>query len=134
MKHVLFAVDNEESRAEVQAETAADLFDTENVTAHLFHVFVDNPEGASVTQLGSVREAAEILEAVGFAIEYHEGTGDPSEEIVDLADDLDADAICLAGRKRSPTGKLVFGSVTQDVILNTERPVLVSGTFGMSQE
>ena len=39
------------------------------------------------------------------------------------AADVDADAICVSGRKRRPTGKAVFGSVTQDVILGTERPV-----------
>jgi nucleotide-binding universal stress UspA family protein len=33
--------------------------------------------------------------------------------------------ICVAGRKRTPTGKVLFGSVTQAVILDTERPVLV---------
>nr|WP_276414161.1 universal stress protein [Halomicroarcula sp. XH51] len=33
--------------------------------------------------------------------------------------------IVLAGRKRSPAGKALFGSVTQDVILGTDRSVLV---------
>jgi len=128
MKDVLFAIDADESRAMVQATTVTGLFDGENVTAHLLHVFADNPEGASVTQLGSVRRIAAALEDEGFAVEHHEESGDPVERIVETADEIDADAICIAGRKRSSTGKLVFGSVTQDVILTTERAVLVCGT------
>lgn len=127
MKHILFAIDGNESRAEIQAETVAELFDSTNATAHLLHVFVDNPEGASVAQLGSIRRAENILTEEGFGVEYHETSGNPIEMIVEKADDINADSICIAGRKRSATGKLVFGSVTQDVILNTERPVLVCG-------
>lgn len=125
MTDVLLAIDRSEARAEAQAKTVRDLFDAAEITAHLFHDFTDNPEGASITQVGAVRHAADILEAAGFAIEYHEGSGEPADEIIDLADDLDVDAICIAGRKRSPAGKLLFGSVSQDVILGTTRPVLV---------
>lgn len=132
MKHILFAIDENESRAEIQAETVAELFDSANATAHLLQVFVNNPEGASVAQLGSIRRAESILAEEGFVVEYREASGDPIEKIVEKADDIDADSICIAGRKRSATGKLVFGSVTQDVILNAERPVLVCGAGDIS--
>ena len=51
-------------------------------------------------------------------------TGDPAEEIVSAADSLDARFVVVGGRKRSPAGKAVFGSVTQAVILNADRPVV----------
>ena len=55
--------------------------------------------------------------------------GDPATEILDTADEVDADLIALAGRrKRSPAGKALFGSTTQAVILETDRSVLVAGT------
>lgn len=127
MKHLLLAVDTDESRAVAQVETVADLFEEGSVTAHLLHVFGDNPEGASVTQLGSVHRAESVLEANGIDVEYHEESGDPVDRIVETADAIDVDGVCIAGRKRSAAGKLVFGSVTQGVILNTERPVLVCG-------
>lgn len=125
MKQVLLALDTEETRASAQAETVIDLFDTEDIQAHLLHVFEDNPEGASVGQLAAVRRAKERLEAAGIETVLVEESGDPIETVIQCADDLDADAICIAGRKRSPAGKLMFGSVSQSVILNTERPVLV---------
>lgn len=125
MKDVLLALDESDERAIAQAETISELFETGDIRAHILHDFVDNPEGASVIQVGSVKHATDVLEEDGIEIEYHEGSGDPAESIIQMADDLDVDAIVLAGRKRSPTGKLLFGSVTQEVILNTERPVLV---------
>lgn len=48
--------------------------------------------------------------------------------ILSLADEIDADLIVMGGRKQSPTSKLLFGSVTQNVILQTDRPVTVTGT------
>jgi nucleotide-binding universal stress UspA family protein len=98
------------------------------VRAILVHIFTENPEGASVAQLGSVREAREILEDAGVEVELDESSGDPADIILDIADEVDADVVGLGGRKRSPAGKALFGSVTQSVILNTDRPVLVSGT------
>jgi nucleotide-binding universal stress UspA family protein len=56
-----------------------------------------------------------------------ESSGAPADAIIETADELDADLIVLAGRKRSPAGKALFGSVTQAVILNSNRPVLVAG-------
>jgi len=125
MKEVLLGIDESESRAIELAEAVAGLFDNETLRAHLLHDFVDNPEGASVTQIGAVRRAEEILEDHGIEVKLHEGSGHPADSIIDTAEELDVDAICVAGRKRSATGKLLFGSVSQEVILGTERPVLV---------
>lgn len=125
MKDVLLGIDESEDRATVLAESVADLFEAGDVRAHLLHDFVDNPEGASVIQVAAVNRAAEILEDHGVDIEYHEGSGDPADSVITTAEKLDVDAICIAGRKRSATGKLLFGSVSQEVILGTERPVLI---------
>lgn len=50
--------------------------------------------------------------------------GDPATEIVEEASRIDARYLVVGGRKRSPTGKAIFGSVAQSVILNAERPVM----------
>ena len=126
MYHVLLGVAlDDESRAIAQANAVADLpGDPSDVTAHLCHVFQDNPEGASVHQLGTVRRAREVLEAAGVTCAHYEASGDPGEELIAAAEDVDADLICVSGRKRSPAGKAVFGSTTQTVVLNADRPVL----------
>jgi len=49
--------------------------------------------------------------------------GKPTDEITAVADDLDARFVVIGGRKRSPVGKAIFGSVTQKVLLDSTRPV-----------
>ncbi|MFD1562650.1 universal stress protein [Haloarchaeobius amylolyticus] len=125
MKEIVLGIDQNVERAAAQAETVIDLFDIDNIRAYLLHDFVDNPEGASVTQVDAVKRAQEHLEDAGVTVELREGSGDPAESILETAEELDADAICVAGRNRSPAGKMLFGSVTQSVVLNTDRPVLI---------
>lgn len=50
--------------------------------------------------------------------------GEPTEQILAVSEDLDARYLVVGGRKRSPTGKALFGSVTQSVLLNSSRPVV----------
>ena len=50
---------------------------------------------------------------------------DPAETIIEVAAELDVDNITMSGRRRSPTGKMLFGSTTQSVLLAADRPVTV---------
>lgn len=72
----------------------------------------------------SASKAAEFFESVGISVSVQQRSGDPAEEIIRAARDEEADQIILGGRRRSPVGKAVFGSVVQDVILEADRPVL----------
>lgn len=49
---------------------------------------------------------------------------DPASRIVAYATDEDATYLVIGGRKRSPVGKALFGSVAQQVLLNAPCPVL----------
>lgn len=50
--------------------------------------------------------------------------GEPVDEILAEADKRDARFVVLGGRKRTPVGKAVFGSVAQSVLLRSDRPVV----------
>ncbi|MFB6142258.1 MAG: universal stress protein [Halorientalis sp.] len=75
----------------------------------------------------TVRDARDDLEDAGVEVQLSEISAPPSRGILSLAEELDADLIVMAARKRSPAGKLLFGSVTQTVLLNTDRTVAVTG-------
>ncbi|GAB3031521.1 universal stress protein [Natronobiforma cellulositropha] len=134
------AVDRTERAATVVDEAArlADAFDDE---VHVVHVltrseFVDL-ERASVDKTGSpteierVREiAAEIAAeaAVGLDVPYDAVglVGNPAERVVDYIDEVDARYVVTGSRKRSPAGKVLFGSVAQSILLNATCPVVTT--------
>lgn len=129
MVRILLALDDEIGQARAQTDAIADIVEsTTDATVYALHVFSDNPEGASVNQIEGVREATDRLADLDVTVNLLETSGDPADEILRLAGEHDVDQICIGGRKRSPTGKALFGSVTQDVILGTNRPVLVCGS------
>ena len=74
----------------------------------------------------SVIGAAKTLEKEGVETEIQRKHGDPADEILVVAQEIEADCIAMGGRKRSPTGKIIFGSVTQSVLLSSDRPVLLT--------
>jgi nucleotide-binding universal stress UspA family protein len=128
MYHAIIGVDEDEAHARLCAEELVGMpGDASEKRVTLIHSFTDNPSGASATQLAPVRAASEVFEEARVEYEVTESSGDPAEAIIDAADEADADLIVIGGRKRSPAGKALFGSVTQTVILNAGRPVLVTG-------
>jgi nucleotide-binding universal stress UspA family protein len=123
MSHALLGVDVDADRAVAQARHVTSLDGVDEAT--LLHVFTgDNEVGASVNQIGSVRRAREHLEDEGVAVTLREASGDPADEILAAADDVDPDLLAVSGRGRTPAGKAVFGSVSQEVLLRSARPVL----------
>ncbi|QFU84715.1 universal stress protein [Natronorubrum aibiense] len=53
--------------------------------------------------------------------------GDPATEITAYAEKQDARYVVIGGRQRSPTGKALFGSVTQKVIFDSPAPIVSVG-------
>lgn len=53
---------------------------------------------------------------------------EPAEEIVVVAEELGASLIVIGLRRRTPTGKLLFGSQAQRILLDADCPVLAVKT------
>ena len=137
MYRVLVAVDVDEDRALSQAEYVASLPDA-STTVEAILLFVFHEEGADIPadlqrfksahRIGSIRRAKERLDDHDIEYRIIDESGDTVDDILSEADRFDVDSIVLGGRKRSPVGKALFGSVTQAVIRETERPVVVTGS------
>jgi nucleotide-binding universal stress UspA family protein len=133
MYTVLVPVDNDENRSQAQSAVVSELpFDETAVRVFLTHALqgaeTEVPEAMqNPGRVKTVRDAQEALEADGYTVEIAEAGSPPAQGIVDLAAELAVDLIVLGGRKRSPTGKALFGSVTQSVILDCECSVIVAG-------
>ncbi|WP_121741352.1 universal stress protein [Natronorubrum halophilum] len=138
MYRVLIPVDTSEERSVQQAKYVASLPDAvESVEAYLLFIFTEEGKDLpkefeqfkSASRIGSVRRAKEQLEDNDVDVTVLDKSGDVEEgDILATAEEYDVDSIVLGGRSRSPVGKAVFGSVTQSVILNADRPVVVTGS------
>lgn len=135
---ILAAVDRSNRSGYVVNEAAslADAFDRDLHVLHVLSVgeFVDL-ERTSVKSSNEVLDMDEVRDvAASIAAEATEGVdaecesiglvGDAEDEILRYADDADATYIVMSPRKRSPTGKALFGSVAQHVIINASCPVV----------
>lgn len=136
MYKVLLAVDANEERARLAAESVADLPGSPDVIIlSVFEEFnvsdgdgrVDSEELYDEDYFpDAVSSAERILEEAGIEAEKRREHGEPSEVILKVAEEIDADSIAVSGRKRSPAGKAIFGSVTQSLLLSADRPVIVA--------
>ena len=49
---------------------------------------------------------------------------DPADDIIHVAEEVDADLIVIGLRRRTPVGKLILGSNAQQILLDASCPVL----------
>ncbi|SEP77819.1 universal stress protein [Natrinema salaciae] len=147
MYRVLLPVDENESRARAQASAVRELPSAATtVSVDVLHVrdggtgadaewaaggfaeeYADEMERVAddETLPASVEAAADVLAAGDLEWTVRAAAGDPAETILEAADEDDSDLIVLGVRRRSPVGKVLFGSVAQAVILGSDRPVTV---------
>ena len=76
-------------------------------------------------QSGEVHNIEEHLENCGVPYELSQPVGvDTAEELLKAMDRPDADLLVIGIRHRSPVGKLLLGSVSQQLLLECPKPVL----------
>ncbi|GKZ14562.1 hypothetical protein HAL_24430 [Haladaptatus sp. T7] len=138
---ILLPLRNYRPWAEAVAGAAAAV-ESSDVTALLLYVFdeeerastranIDDDGSMTVDDLAARKSgivaAREILQDAGVSVEVRgrEQVETTADSILTVSDEADVDRLYLYGRKRSPTGKAVFGSTLQRVLLNATVPVTV---------
>lgn len=73
-----------------------------------------------------VREFQSELERAGLqsAIRSRVSWNSPAEDLIEVANDVGAEAIVIGLRRRSAVGKLILGSSSQQVLLEAPCPVI----------
>lgn len=87
--------------------------------------------GQDVAKLQQELESvAQDLRASGIEVQtlLLSGDNDPAKAMLELADQQEVGLIVIGLRRRSPVGKLVLGSVSQDILLQANCPVLAVKT------
>jgi nucleotide-binding universal stress UspA family protein len=143
MYRVLLAVDESEARLSKQLDAIEAFPGRDELAVAVLYVYeeIDVPaDEAGRSIIDSINEdidelqgvpdtlsaADERLSSLGIETTVSTVRGDPAPAILDAAADVDADAVFVSARGRSPVGKAMFGSVAQQVILESDRPVVVA--------
>ncbi len=136
MYRVLMPVDESTGRAMAQARYVASLPEaSERVSTTVLYVFSDedsldprdDESGREPEAVESVADVMAFFDDEGISYEVIKDRGKPTKAILGQAEEREPDTIAVGGRKRSPAGKVLFGSVTMDVLRNTDIPVVVAG-------
>jgi nucleotide-binding universal stress UspA family protein len=85
---------------------------------------------AGIAVEGEARARAAGLDATGRAVKI---TTPIDEAVLSHAEELDASAIVLGARSRSPLRSLILGDVANEVVQRATRPVLVVPSRGLSR-
>lgn len=127
-------------RIDELAETTIDIVGSSGASVVLGHVFTEDEYANTVESLGfdaggevtpnrvaarhaTIRDLADRLDAAGIEYSVGGAVGNHGDSIIGLAEEADADLVVVGGRQRSPTGKAVFGSTAQKVMLSAPCPV-----------
>lgn len=86
--------------------------------------FESQPSTDDVAQRSqTVREIGATLQESVVEYEVRGVVGEEGTAFVDLAEAVDSDILYIQGKGRSPTGKALFGSTVQTILLNAPCPV-----------
>lgn len=134
--HILIAVGGEEMNAKPIAEHVAEIADGVGATVTLFRAFSEQEFSGWLDEMGYdsadpvelaqrhrvVTDIADVLRASQVELNVDAAVGPTAESVVDYVDQHDVDHVFIGGRRRSPTGKALLGSVSQQILLQLDIP------------
>jgi Universal stress protein family. len=94
---------------------------------------INSLRGGDVTDAAAVRDGEDALSVLSarlgtaVTVETHQliRGNDPATDVLAAIESYDADELVFGIRKRSPTGKIIFGSVAQQLLLEAPVPMRV---------
>jgi nucleotide-binding universal stress UspA family protein len=143
VKTIVVAAGGTDDLTDRLAATTADIADPADAEIILTHVFDESEydeardrlnlsKDAEVTpsviaeRKAGVRDLADRLSETGLDVTTYGRLSDGrsrGERLAQIAEEVDADMVVVGGRDRSPAGKAIFGSTSQDVLLKSTCPV-----------
>ena len=144
LERILLAVgQGDKNRIDALAATVVDVAEPADATVELAHVFTNDeydefrgslrfdPQSevtptAVAERHETIRLLGDALDEAGLSYSVHGSLSNGTSQgarVIELAEFVDADLIIVGGRKRSPTGKAVFGSTAQEVMMHAPCPV-----------
>ena len=139
---VIIAATNAQNVPDNVVELGAELAEKYDDELHVLHVHEEENESLPLDsgaytpdepqeQTNQADEATEVALRVANRTLGNDASvtpigrsGDVGEAIIEEANMADARFLVIGGRKRSPAGKALFGSATQDILLSAEMPVV----------
>lgn len=110
-------------------EEFSDSSDTLEIIENAEHTTYSGATALDTARKFAMEFGDEVLGEDGLDYEVTAVVTDEDEradEILDAAEEFDCDHIFIVGRRRSPTGKVLFGDVAQRVILNFDGFVTIA--------
>jgi nucleotide-binding universal stress UspA family protein len=133
-ERILIPTDGSTGTAHV-AMQALDLAEQYGGTLHVLNV-VETHEGSLLSEVGGSQDELErsgqraverierMAEVHGVGVETAVREGDPAEEILDYADEIEADAIVAGTHGRSGIARRLIGSVAERLVRHASCPVM----------
>ncbi len=140
LRNILLATDDSQDN-ELALQAAADISEKSGAALHVVHVWTaampqaypalhfDNYSRVLEEQASKLlrQQAWKARAAGGRAAWGYLREGEPVEEIVGLAEELDADLVVVGSRGAGRIRRLITGSVSEGVVRRASCPVLVVG-------
>ncbi|MFO7926543.1 MAG: universal stress protein [Halobacteriota archaeon] len=132
---------NDNTRTDELTEAVLDVAIPTDSSVVLLHAFDERAYEKGIEEAGfdpdespSANELAERLEGIDIISEALDAADVPCEirgeigaegdTILQTTEAVGGDLLYISGRKRSPTGKAVFGSISHRIMMNSSCPVL----------